>query len=263
MKILYVGDIMGRPGRQTVKKVLPELILSLGVDFVVAQGENLSDGKGMQIKAAEEMLEVGVNAFTGGNWTHHRAEITPWLEDRSKPLTGPANMIDMPGPGYKIVETPHGRVLIASLLGQIVGYIHPEMTNPLQSIDRILDETRHEKLAARIVNFHGDFSSEKLVIGQYLDGRVTAVIGDHWHVPTADAEVLPAGTAHITDVGMVGSKDSCLGVKTDVIVSRWLTDQRSRNELETEGRMQFCSVLVNVDPLSGKAQKIEQIIKFV
>jgi metallophosphoesterase (TIGR00282 family) len=263
MKLLYIGDIMGRPGRNTVKQILPDLIKDKGIDFVVAQGENLSEGKGMQIKAVEDMLETGINFFTGGNWTNRNEEITPWLEDKSKPVIGPANMTDMPGPGYKIVDTPFGRILIASLLGQIVGYIQPETVNPLTTIDRILDETKNEKLIARIVNFHGDFSSEKLVIGQYLDGRVTAVIGDHWHIPTADARILPKGTSHITDVGMVGSRDSCLGVKSDVIIQRWLTDQRSRNELETEGEMQFCGLLIELNPASGQVKSCEQLIKFV
>jgi metallophosphoesterase (TIGR00282 family) len=263
MKILYVGDIMGSPGRKTVKKILPDLITERGIDFVVAQGENLSSGKGMQISAVEDMLSAGVDFFSGGNWTAKREEIVPWLQDRSKPVIGPSNMTDMPGPGYKIVDTAFGKILVASLLGEIVGYIHPEITNPLHKIDEILEATKNENLIARIVNYHGDFSSEKLVIGQYLDGRVTAVIGDHWHVPTADARVLPKGTAHVTDVGMVGSRDSCLGVKTDVIVKRWLTDGRSRNELETEGVMQFCALLVELDAATGRAKTVEQIIKFV
>jgi metallophosphoesterase (TIGR00282 family) len=263
MRLLYVGDIMGRPGRQTITKVLPDLIKEKGIDFVVAQGENLSDGKGMQLSAVEDMQKAGVNAFTGGNWTHHRDEINDWLEDPAKPVVGPANMHEMPGRGYKIIDTPLGKVLIASLLGQIVGYIHPEMDNPLHTIDRILEETKDEKLVARVVNFHGDYSSEKLVIGQYLNGRVSAVIGDHWHIPTADARVLSKGTAHITDVGMVGSRDSCLGVKTDIIIQRWLTDQRSRNELELEGEMQFCALLIDIDTATGQATGVEQVLKFV
>jgi metallophosphoesterase (TIGR00282 family) len=262
MKILYVGDIMGRPGRQTVQKVLPELRREHGIDFVVAQGENLSDGKGLQIKAVEDMFAAGVDAFTGGNWTNKREEIYPWLEDATKPVVGPSNMAGMPGPGYKIIDTPMGKVLIASVLGQIVGYLQPEIANPLKHIDDILERTAHEPLVARIVNFHGDFSSEKLVIGQYLDGRVSAVIGDHWHIPTADARVLPGGTAHITDVGMVGSRDSCLGVKSDIIIQRWLTDQRSRNELETDGVMQFCALLIEIDTATGQATHAEQLIKF-
>ena len=263
MKVLYIGDIMGRPGRTTVKNVLPEIVKEHGVDFVVAQGENLSDGKGMQLKAVEDMLESGIDFFTGVNWTAKRSEITPWLEDTKKPVTGPANMADMPGPGYKVVNTPHGKFLFVSLLGQIVGYIQPETTNPLKIIDEILEKTKHETFAAKIVNFHGDYSSEKLVIGQYLDGRVSAVVGDHWHIPTADARILPNGTAHITDVGMVGSRDSCLGVKSEVIIERWLTENPSRNVLETEGEMQFCALLIEINSSTGQSTSVEQIIKFV
>lgn len=264
MKILYVGDIMGRPGRNTIKKVLPDLIREKGVDFVVAQGENLSDGKGMQPKAIHEMIDAGVNFFTGGNWTTKREEVYPMLEDPKGPVVRPANLPEgTPGRRYKIVDTPHGRILVASLMGQIVGYIDPGESNPLHAIDAILEETKNEHLVARIVNFHGDFSSEKLVIGQYLDGRVTAAIGDHWHVPTADARILPGGTAHVTDVGMVGSRDSCLGVKTDIIIRRWQTGDRSRNELETEGVMQFCGLLMETDSASGRVKHLEQIIKFV
>ncbi len=265
MKILYLGDIMGRPGRTTVKKILPELISERGIDFVVAQGENLSSGKGLQIKAVEDMMAAGINFFTGGDWSLHREEIYPWLEDPAKPVIRPANYPEgTPGRGYKIADTPFGKILVASLLGHTVGYRAPEnLANPLTTINAILEETKHEKLIARIVNYHGDFSSEKLVIGQYLDGRVTAIIGDHWHVPTADARVLPGGTAHITDVGMVGSRDSSLGIKTDVIIKRWLSEERSRNELETSGIMQFCALEIDVDTTTGQARSLEQILKFV
>lgn len=264
MKILYIGDIMGRPGRQTVQKILPALIKEQGIDFVVAQGENLSSGKGLQIKAVEDMMRAGVDFFTGGDWTLHREEIYPWLEDPAKPVIRPANYpAGTPGRGWKIADTPFGKILIISLLGQTVGYRSPAVDNPLDTVDRILEETLSQKTIASIVNFHGDFSSEKIVIGQYLEGRVSAVIGDHWHIPTADAQLLPGGTAHITDVGMVGSRASSLGIKTGIIVRRWKSDQRSRNELETDGQMQFCSVLIDIDIANCKAKSIKQIIKFV
>jgi len=264
MKLLYIGDVMGRPGRQTVQAVLPALIREKGIDFVVAQGENLSAGKGLQIKAVEEMLSAGVNFFTAGDWTLHREEIYPWLEDPSKPVIRPANYpAGTPGRGYKIIDTPFGKVLIASLLGQTVGYRQPVIENPLEAIDNILEEANSQKIVASVVNFHGDFSSEKVVIGQYLDGRVSMVVGDHWHVPTADARVLSGGTAHITDVGMVGSRDSSLGIKTDIIVKRWQTGERSRNELETDGQRQFCSLLVDINTADSHAKSFEKIIRFV
>lgn len=263
MKILYIGDIMGKAGRKTVQQLLPDLITETGADFVIAQGENLSNGKGMQLTAIADMYKAGVNFFTGGNWTTKRPEVHPMLEDAKAPVVRPANYPDdTPGRKYKIADTPFGRVLVVSLMGQIVGAFPAVVDNPLRTIDAILEETKNEQLAARIVNFHGDFSSEKLVIGQYLDGRVTAVIGDHWHIPTADAMVFPKGTAHITDVGMVGSLDSCLGVKTDVIIKRWLSDQSSHNELEDSGRMQLCSLLIDVDPATGLAKSAQQIIRF-
>lgn len=264
MKILYIGDIMGKAGRKTVQKLLPDLITETGADFVIAQGENLSNGKGMKLSSIADMQAAGVDFFTGGNWTTKRPEVFPMLEDAKGPVTRPANYPDgtTPGRRYKIAETPYGRVLIVSLLGQIVGAFPAVIDNPLHVIDAILEETRNEQLVARIVNFHGDYSSEKLVIGQYLDGRVTAVIGDHWHIPTADAMVFAGGTAHITDVGMVGSLDSCLGVKTDVIVKRWLSDQSSRNELEDGGRMQLCALLIDTDSSTGLAKTATQIIKY-
>lgn len=263
MKILYVGDIMARPGRDMITKYLPELKLQKEIDFVVAQGENMTHGKGMQISHVESMMKAGVDFFTAGNWTLHRPEIIPWLEDPAKPVIRPANYkTGTPGRGWKTVDTPFGKILVISLMGQIVGAFPADIDNPLKVVDGILEETKNEKLIARIVNFHGDYSSEKLVIGQYLDGRVTAVIGDHWHVPTADSKVMPKGTAHITDVGMVGSHDSCLGVKTDVIVKRWLSDERSRNELEDSGQMWLCALLIEVDSATGLAKGVEQIIKF-
>jgi metallophosphoesterase (TIGR00282 family) len=264
VKILYIGDIMGRPGRDTVLKILPELKAEHGVDFVIAQGENLSSGKGMQVKTTEAMLAAGIDFFTAGDWTLHREEIYPWLEDPNKPVIRPANYpAGTPGRGYKFADTPFGKILIISLLGQTVGYRAPTVDNPLEVVDRILNETKLQRPISTIVNFHGDFSSEKIVIGQYLDGRVTAVIGDHWHVPTADARILPGGTAHITDVGMVGSRDSSLGIKTDIIVKRWKSDEKSRNELETGGVMQFCSLLIDIDTSTGRAKSVFQVIKFV
>lgn len=214
MNILYIGDVMGEMGLNAVKKVLPSLRAEHSVDLVIAQAENVSEGKGLTVADYERLKQMGVDACSGGNWTLAREEIYPALEDPHEPIVRPANYPEeTPGLCYKYVSTSKGDVLLVSLMGQIVGRdADKEIDNPLQVIDKILADEPAEKRIATIVNLHGDFSSEKFIIGYYLDGRVSTVVGDHWHVPTADADILPKGTAHITDVGMCGSLDSSLGV---------------------------------------------------
>lgn len=261
MNILYVGDVMGEPGIKVVERVLPDLRREHEVDFVVAQAENLSDGKGVRPADFERLKAAGVDFCTGGNHTLAREEAIPLLQNPAAPIIRPANYpAETPGLGYKYAATPQGKVLVISLLGQIVGKdADKPVDNPLEVIDSILEKEDLITRAATIVNFHGDYSSEKRIIGYYLDGRVTAVVGDHWHVPTADAGVLPAGTAHITDVGMCGSLDSSLGVKLDSLIPRWRDGKPSRNLLETEGRMQFNALLIASDQASGLAKSVRQI----
>lgn len=264
MNILYVGDVMAEPGLEVVEKHLPKLRKEHDIDVVIAQAENLSDGKGVRVQDFRRLQQAGVDFCTGGNHTGFRDEIITLLADPNEPIIRPANYPkDVPGLGYKYLETPNGKVLVISLLGQIVGKdANKPVDNPLQTIDAILDKEKDVTRAATIVNFHGDFSSEKRIIGYYLDGRVTAVIGDHWHVPTADASVLPKGTAHITDVGMCGSLDSSLGIKFDSLVTRWRDGTQTRNIVETSGRMQFNAVLIAVTEkrLSRHIQAINTII---
>lgn len=258
MNILYVGDITGKLGRITVKQLLADIIAKHRVDFVIAQGENVSHGKGLQSNHAIELEQSGVDFFTGGN---HSLTRTDYLEKGSNAIR-PANLPKgTPGKGLALAETPFGKLLIVSLQGQVVGAdATKQIPNPLETIDQILEEHKKVSRIGTIVNFHGDYSSEKVVIGQYLDGRVTAVIGDHWHIPTADADILPGGTAHITDVGMTGALDSSLGVKTEIIVARWRNPEaRVRNEMEEDGRRQFCAVLVEVNPTTGLAKSITSI----
>lgn len=260
MNMLYIGDVMGEMGMRVVEKVLPELCQERAVDVVIAQAENVSEGKGMSVADYERLRRAGVHVFTGGNHTIDRPELSSLLEDPSMPVVGPANMHDCPGPGYKFVTVGDTRLLVVSLLGSIVGkHADTPVDNPLQTIDAILHAQRDEPRQATVVNFHGDFSSEKVIIGHYLDGRVSMVVGDHWHVPTADAQVLPKGTAHMTDVGMCGSLDSSLGVTFDSVLPRWRDGLQTRNELETGGRTQFNALFVTVDEATGRATVAEHI----
>lgn len=258
MNILYIGDIMGEPGIEAVRRVLPGLKKEYKVDLAIAQAENVTEGKGISNEDFKRLRDMGIDFFTGGNHVLYRDEIFPKLSDPKASVIRPANYpAGTPGLGYKYVDTPIGSVLVISLLGKIVGKdADKPVDNPLQVIDKILDAEKDAKRSATIVNFHGDFSSEKRVIGYYLDGRVTAVIGDHWHVPTADAMVLPKGTAHITDVGMCGSLHSSLGVKVETIVDRWRDNKVNRNELETDGPLEFNAVLFEVDTGTGLSASI-------
>lgn len=253
MNILYVGDVMGEMGVETAEKVLPQLRKEKKIDLVIAQAENVSEGKGITPTDFKRLRKAGVDFCTGGNWSLYREDIIPALNDPKQPIIRPANYPEgTPGIGYKYING----VLVVSLLGQIVGKDADKPTdNPLQVIEEILGQENPEMA---VVNLHGDYSSEKVVIGHYLDGRVTLVVGDHWHVPTADARILPAGTAHLTDVGMCGALDASLGITFDSVIPRWRDGRQTQNILETEGPKQFNAVLVSSNE-RGLADSIEQI----
>lgn len=263
MKILYLGDVMAEPGLELVERELKDLRQEYSIDVVIAQAENLSSGKGVRKDDFDRLLTAGVDFCTGGNHTFHREEIYTYLNLSTRPIIRPANYpATMPGRGYKYLETPKGNILVISLLGQIVGrQADVEVDNPLKIVDEILEAERSTPKIATIVNFHGDYSSEKVVIGDYLDGRVSVVVGDHWHVPTADARVLPGGTAHMTDVGMCGALNSSLGVKFESIIPRWQTGKPTRNEIETSGPFQINGLIAEVDETTGLATQVEYLRK--
>lgn len=263
LRVLYVGDVMAKPGREVVKSLLPGIIKKYKPDLTIAQGENVTHGKGISPMHMRELQECGVQFFSGGNHTVERPAIRAMLDNPSEPIVAPINQHGIePEWGAKDIETKHGLVQVVSLLGTVFPRLDAPMKNPLRVIDDLLDGTPGP-YAARIVNFHADWSSEKRVIGYYLDGRVSAVIGDHWHVPTADALVLPGGTAHITDVGMVGTLHSSLGVDVSSIVGRWRDEARNKNEIAEGGPYQFNAVLVEVDPQTGLAHSIEAIQRVI
>ena len=263
MNILYLGDIMGSPGRDVIKSQLPGLRRKLKVDLVIAQSENVSHGKGMTPGHMRELQEAGIDFFSGGNHTIERAATKTLLTDPSAPVVAPINQVGVdPAWGAKKIQTKFGQVLVASLLGNV--FPTPVSTrNPLAAIDELLAAINPADFAAIIVNFHADLSSEKRVIGYYLDGRVSAVLGDHWHVPTADAMVLPGGTAHITDVGMCGTVHSSLGVRTEIIISRWRDGAKIKNEIAEGGPYQLNGALVTIDTSTRLAHKIRAVNEVV
>jgi metallophosphoesterase (TIGR00282 family) len=264
MNILYIGDVMGEAGIEVVEKVLPGLISQYSIDLVIAQAENVSEGRGITLNDYKRLQKTGVDFFTGGNWSLYRDEIWPLLSDANAPIIRPANYLEgTKGLGYKYITKNDKTTLVISLLGHIVGKdADKPQDNPLKIVDSILENTKDKHKDAVVVNLHGDYSSEKVIIGHYLDGRVTAAVGDHWHVPTADARVLPKGTAHITDVGMCGALNASLGVTLKTVIPRWRDGVQTRNILEENGPRQFNAVLIGTNN-NGSADTIEQIQKTI
>ena len=258
MNILFIGDIIGRPGRDTVKKLLPGLKKELEIELVIANGENMHHGKGVTEENIEEMQKAGVNFFTSGNHIWKEKTIIPYLDNAKSPLIRPANYPPgVPGSGYKIVETGlMRRVLIINLLGRL--FINVQTDCPFRTVDRILKETSHERPDAIFVDFHAEATSEKVAMGFYLDGRVSAVIGTHTHVATADARVLDNGTAYLTDAGFVGPINSVIGVDTDIIIQNFLTQMPVKHEI-AGGPTMLNAVKISIDEKSKKAESIELI----
>lgn len=260
LNILYLGDIMGSPGRDVIVAQLPALCTKYKIDAVIAQAENVSHGKSMTPAHMRQLLAAGIDFFTGGNHTIERPALLPMLADPFQPITAPMNQPGVePDWGIKVLHTPVGEVLVMSLLGTTFPELSQPIGNPLQAIDAALRAVADQKFVAKIVNFHGDYSSEKRVVGYYLDGRVSAVIGDHWHVPTADATVLPGGTAHITDVGMCGTLLTSLGVSKEIIIARWRDGAKIKNDIALGGPYQLNGVVIVVDTKSTLAKSISPI----
>jgi len=259
MKILYVGEIVAKPGREIVQKFLPEIIKEYKPDMVFANCENLSGGRGITEEKIEQMRMAGIDYFTSGEHIFQEKGTEDFINN--VPVLRPANYPEGTiGEGYKIIDSgKKGKVLLINLMGLTsFGGKNAFLDNPFSKIDEILEKTKDEKVDAKIVDFHAEATSEKYSMGFYLDGRVDAVIGTHTHVPTCDNMVLPKGTLYLTDVGMCGAIDSSLGVKVDITIKMFLTAMSQRFEWENAGRKAFRSVLLDLQ--SKKIVRIDKII---
>jgi metallophosphoesterase (TIGR00282 family) len=255
MRILFVGDVVGRPGRDALAARLAGLRSELGVAFCVVNGENVADGVGITPRLAEHLLEVGADAITLGNHTWRRQEIGPYLASSAR-VVRPANLAaDAPGRGIAIVPAGDGiTVAIVNVMGSL-------SLQPARSMWEVIDGLVDEALASTpvvIVDVHAEATSEKIALARWLDGRVTAVIGTHTHVQTADARVLPGGTAAITDAGMTGPHDSVIGVKAELATQRMRTGMPVRFEV-ADGGVRIEGVIVDCDPATGRATAIDPV----
>ena len=244
-----IGDVIGRPGRRAVRVLVPKLRQQQGIDLVIANGENASGGVGLTPETAEELLQAGIDIITSGNHIWHHKEIIPSL-DGDLPILRPLNYPrEVPGRGY----LTHGQIAVVNLQGRV---FMEAIDCPFRAIDRLLSELV-DKPAVVIVDFHGEATSEKNAMGWYLNGRVSAVLGTHTHIGTVDTRILSKGTAFVTDVGMVGPKDSVIGDDAESVINRFLTHMPHRLSVG-KGPVIFNSVLVEVEE-SGKATGITRI----
>lgn len=247
MRILYIGEIVAKLGREAVKEVLPTLISSDSIDLVIANAENLAHGRGANKDTLGEMQSSGVNYFTGGDHIFWQKDFEDYAHEM--PLACPANYPEpVLGKTFGIIELQEFKVVILNLMGRT--FMNENFDSPFQKIDYMLNSILPEQGVDSakdfiLVDFHAEASSEKSAFANYVDGRVNAVIGSHTHIPTADCQILPKGTYFVSDAGMTGSADSILGVKTDIIVNKYITARNQRFEWEEKGRAWFRSILID------------------
>ncbi len=252
MNVLMIGDVVGRPGRKGVAALLPGLRRELSVDLVIANGENAAAGRGLTPKTADELFRAGVDVITSGNHIWDNRDILPLLDEEApilRPLNYPPNV-----PGRGTVRV--GRALVVNLIGRV--FVNPPgLDDPFRAADAALAKV--EPGTPVIIDLHAEATSEKQALGWYLDGRVSAVLGTHTHVPTADARILPGGAAYISDVGMVGARRSVIGDDVDAVISRFLTAMPTRLPVADDPNIVFNAVFVGIDDSTGRAVEIHRV----
>lgn len=256
LKILFIGDIVGKPGRNAVKHFLTQLKADEAIDFVIANGENLSAGKGITFDKYEEMIAAGIDYFTSGNHIWNNRDIIPYMKDKSVKILRPANYPnDPPGLGYVNLDIEGVKIMIINLMGRV--FIPGLFDDPFSKAKEIVDENSNSII---IIDFHAEATSEKMALAYYLDGQVSAVIGTHTHVQTADEKILSGGTGFISDVGMCGPANSVLGVDKDIIVRGFLTGLPQSHKVAV-GDSIFNACILEIDSATKKTLSIKRISK--
>lgn len=255
MRILILGDVVGRPARRAMRDILPELIEREKADLVIANAENAAGGMGVDIKSAKELFSAGVHVLTSGNHIWKKKEIYPFL-DEHETLIRPANFpAGAPGRGWCFWRHNELRAVIINLQGRVFMPNHVE--DPFRCVDELLQN--HGRLSpVIIVDMHGEATSEKTAMGWYLDGRASVVYGTHTHVPTADERILPHGTAYITDVGMCGPLDSVIGMEREVVIQGFLTQLPRQFEVAKDN-VALQGIVADIDEKTGRAREIHRL----
>jgi len=255
MRVLFFGDIVGSPGRLAIEKNILKIRENYHPQIIITNGENAAGGRGITEKIVKELSQLGINIITMGNHTWDNKEIFDFIDDY-KNLIRPANFpVGSPGKGYTIINFNSYKLAVINLQGRT--YL-PAIDCPFQTARKLIEVVKKETPNI-IIDFHAEATSEKLSLGWYLDGQVSAVIGTHTHVQTADERLLPNGTAYITDVGMVGPYDGILGMERQAVIERFVTALPNRFEVDEKAGWQINAVVIDINPETGLATKIEKI----
>ncbi|MFD1018258.1 TIGR00282 family metallophosphoesterase [Thalassobacillus hwangdonensis] len=256
MKILFIGDVVGSPGRDMVQEYLPKLKSKYQPTVTIINGENAASGKGINEKIYRNFLQWGANAVTLGNHAWDKKEIFDFI-DHAEYMVRPANFpAGTPGKGLTFVKTNKGEVAVINLQGRT--FMTPN-DDPFRVIDELIEEAK-QRTNIIFLDFHAEATSEKQAMGWYVDGRVSVNVGTHTHIQTADNRILPNGTAYISDVGMTGPYDGILGMEREAVMKRFLTNLPVRFEVPKKGRTQLSAILADVDESTGKAKDIKRIL---
>jgi len=261
LRVLMIGDIIGKPGRQAMERELHGMREERGVDFVTANGENVAGGMGLTMSTAGALFESGVDVITSGNHIWDKRELIPELDGEPRILR-PLNYgtEGVPGHGWSTYHAADGTE-VAVINAQGRSTMIP-IDNPFTEMDKLLDGGADTLPPVRLVDFHCELTSEKTAFGVHLDGRVSAVVGTHTHVPTADHRVLPRGTAYVSDLGMTGPLDSVIGFQPETVLPRFLNGLPTRFQVGT-GPVFFNAVLIDIEPASGRALSIERLSRII
>ncbi len=259
MRILMIGDIVGQPGRTAVSVLLENVVKNNQIDFVIANGENAAGGIGITPPVARDLFELGIHVLTMGNHVWDKKEVFDFIHTEERVIR-PANYPGHPpGRGAGIFPVKDkGMIGVVNISGRV---FMADLDCPFRRIENEVEALK-EKTNAILVDFHAEATSEKIAMGWYLDGKVSAVVGTHTHVQTADERILPHGTAYITDVGMTGPTDSVIGVKKELVIERFLTQMPTRFTV-SKGPMVFSAVIIEIDPITGMAVSIERILEYL
>jgi len=255
MRILFFGDIMGGLGRAAVKKIIPQYKKRYKPDLILANGENLAHLKGMTPKTVKDVLDSGIDYLTNGNHFFGRKDVVE-VVNKKMPIIRPANYPeDTLGQGYAIIKKGKQNILLINLLGRV--FLRPTLDCPFRKAEDVLKKTKANlKKNIIIVDFHAEATSEKVAFGHWLDGKVSAVVGTHTHIPTADNKILSKGTAYVTDIGMVGASDSVIGAAKEGIIRSYLTQIPEPLISPQEGRVTINAVLIEIDDKNHLSKKI-------